>query len=250
MAEFQLPKLTTRVRFPSLAPNNFYMIQQIRSKILFFILACFFNGCASVQTVEPPASVAPSQGVYHKVSKGETLWGIAKAYGVNIDDIIKSNRIPDGAHLEENQLLLIPKETHAQSSTPAASGVIDTNKESFNWPLQGRILNYFGDRRGGVPNKGVHILGQEGQPVLASRQGKVIFADYLAGYAYTLIVDHADGFFSIYSQNEKLLVRLGDFVAKGQEIALLGRQGNLAFLHFEIRKGGKADNPLYYLPQH
>ena len=76
-----------------------------------------------------------------------------------------------------------------------------------------------------------------------------IFADHLMGYAYTVIVDHLDGYFSVYSQNIKLLVKLGDFVFKGDELARVGSNGKAPFLYFEIRKNGKADNPLYYLPR-
>ena len=216
-------------------------------------LVSLAGGCASVQNVEPPLPVS-ANGTYHKMQKGETLWRVAKSYGVEMDDIIKSNNIPDAAHVEENQLVLIPRPKQDQFPAPPPPAPVVSQedfgaKEEFGWPLRGKILNYFGERTGAVTSRGVGISGQEGQTVFAARRGKVVFADYLAGYAYTVILDHADGFFSVYSHNEKLLVKLGDLVAKGQGIAQLGKQGKLAFLHFEIRKQGRADNPLYYLPQ-
>ena len=96
-------------------------------------------------------------------------------------------------------------------------------------------------------NRGVGIETMEGQPVVASRQGKVVFADYLAGY-YTIILDHLDGYFSVYGFNSKLTVNLGDTVAKAQ-VSTRWEKGNLPLLYFEIRRYAKAENPLYFLPK-
>jgi lipoprotein NlpD len=64
-----------------------------------------------------------------------------------------------------------------------------------------------------------------------------------------VIVYHLDGLSSVYAKNSKLLVKLGDAVSQGQPIAQAGQIGKTAYLHFEIRKNGLADNPLYYLPK-
>ena len=63
-----------------------------------------------------------------------------------------------------------------------------------------------------------------------------------------MILDHEDDFWTVYSQNSKLLVGLNDRVMQGNPIAQLGKSGDLAYLHFEVRKKAVADNPLYYLP--
>jgi murein DD-endopeptidase MepM/ murein hydrolase activator NlpD len=88
----------------------------------------------------------------------------------------------------------------------------------------------------------------EGQAVKAAREGKIVFADYLSGYAFTVIVDHLDDFYSVYSQNADFLVKNGDFVRKGDTLAHTGQDGNESYLHFEIRKKTRAENPLHYLP--
>ena len=97
-------------------------------------------------------------------------------------------------------------------------------------------------------NKGIDIQANGSDTVCAARAGRVVFADHLNGYGLTAIIDHSDGYYTVYSQNEKLNVKLNDIIPQGQPIAQLGKNGELASLHFEIRKNATADNPLYYLP--
>jgi len=122
----------------------------------------------------------------------------------------------------------------------------DLNSREFEWPIRGRVVGYFGDRKNGITTKGINIAANEGDRVLASRSGRVVFADYLSGYAYTVILDHEDGFLSVYSQNEKLSVKLGETVTKGMPISQVGSKGHL---YFEIRRNTLSENPLYYLPK-
>jgi murein DD-endopeptidase MepM/ murein hydrolase activator NlpD len=207
-------------------------------------------GCATTEYPATPG-VSRANGVYHKVHKGETLWRIAKAYQVSLNDIIASNNIPNAAVVEENQLIFIPgaaSPTNVTAGVPAGNKE-DLNKEEFAWPLRGKVVEYFGERKGLSRSNGIVIEGREGDTVMASRQGRVVFADYLNGYEYTVIVDHQDGFSSVYSNNSRLLAHVGDAVAKGDPIAELGEKRNSAQLHFEVRKNTVADNPLYYLPK-
>jgi murein DD-endopeptidase MepM/ murein hydrolase activator NlpD len=204
------------------------------------------NGCATVETISPSQQQTDRQGIYHKVRKGETLWRIAKAYQVGIDDLIQSNRIPNIARIEENQLVFIPGRKEAKE-LPAPRD--DSQRDEFLWPLKGRIVHPFGERKGAYINAGVGIEAKEGDIVTASREGQVVFADYLLGYAYTVILDHLDGYYSVYSNNSKLFVHFGDRVFQGRQISLVGGRDRNPYLHFEIRKDGYPDNPLYYLPR-
>jgi LysM repeat protein len=256
MVEFQLPKLITRVRFPSLAPL-----------LVLFFVPLLFTGCVSVdgtstETPTPmPSPPAPAviserpavprlellkpQGAYHKVKKGETIWRIAKAYNVTIDSIIKANRIPNGAVIEENQLLLIPGALAAQEVKEPQEPSED---DSFIWPVKGKVVSYFGDWKSTYLNKGIGIEAAEGETIQAARGGRVVFSDYLNGYGETVIIHHPDDFYSIYSQNEENLVKVGQVVDRGNPIGKVGRKGKSSLLHFEIRKKSTPDNPLYYLP--
>ncbi len=220
----------------------------LRNFYLGFLLTAlsWLGGCATVPSTLPKTTpAAPTvKRVTHKVHAGETLWRIARTYGVSIDDIIKNNKLPSATHIEKEQLLFIPGADRVKTI------VIDHDVKDaeFVWPIKGKVLSNFGDRKGSRINKGIDIQANEGDVLCAARSGKVVFADYLNGYAYTLILDHADGYYSVYAQNSKLMVKLDDFIDQGKPIAQVGKNGQLAFLHFEIRKKSTADNPLYYLP--
>ena len=202
---------------------------------------------ASSPPVRPPVVVKPvdKKGIQHKVHKGETLWRIAKAYQVSVDDIIQSNGIPNAASIEENQLILIPGATSVRDVVIVPS----TDKDAdYAWPVKGKVIAYFQDRRGLAVNAGIDIKAVEGEVVKASRGGRVVFADHLAGYGQALILEHDDGFFTVYAHNARLMVQLGEHVTRGQNISQVAREGNLAYLHFEVRKGDRPSNPLHYLP--
>ncbi|MFH0754909.1 MAG: peptidoglycan DD-metalloendopeptidase family protein [Candidatus Omnitrophota bacterium] len=217
-------------------------------------LAFILAGCATVHKPVAPAEApapgvvskpADSRRVKHKVHKGETLWRIAKTYGVSIDDIIQANGIPNAASIELNQLIFIP----GVAALKDVSVVSPSGKDvDYAWPVKGKVMAYFGDVRRGVANAGIDVSAVEGEVVKAAREGRVVLADRLPGNGYAVILDHGDGFFTVYAHNERLMVKLADYVLKGENLAQVAREGNLAYLHFEVRKGEKPTNPLYYLP--
>ncbi len=223
-------------------------------KILFFVsLLGFLAGCATTEEykpmpIPPMASQATvkTQGVYHKVVRGQTLWQIAQGYGVSIKNIIDSNNIPNGSALEVGQLLFIPG---PQEGKDISKHAVDNNKNEFIWPLKGKVVVYFDDPIGvSTVSHGIDIQAQAGDTIQAVREGDVVLADYMSGYGQTVMIDHKDGFISVYACNARLLVKLGQHVYKGDAIAQVGQMGNRVIEHFEIRHGSQATNPLYYLP--
>ncbi len=218
-------------------------------KVFIVIIFLIFGvgGCATVdQHAGLSGPLTQRKGIYHKVSEGETLWRIAQVYHIDLDEIIRSNNIPNVAQIEKNQLIFLPGVEKIKQVSSFSRNLDDTG---FEWPIKGDIVHYFGERRGPTTNRGIGISSIEGQTVYASRIGKVVFADYLNGYGYTVILDHTGGYSSIYSHNASLLVKVGEHISKRQPIAKLGQFGELAFLHFEIRRKSVADNPLFYLPR-
>jgi len=211
-------------------------------------LLIFMSGCISLETqreievVKPPAPTR--QGIYHKVKKGETLWRIAQAYSVSISNIAQVNNIPKAAKIEKNQLVFIPGAKKVLEIVLDA----DHSQNDFIWPVKGKVIRYFHERYGNVINKGIGIKARVGDEVKAARTGRVVFADYLSGYGYTVILDHSDGFHSVYANNSKLFVKLGELVLKNTALARVGHNRNLTYVHFQIRKKSIEDNPLYYLP--
>ncbi len=206
------------------------------------------SGCANMKVqkeiVTIPAKIQEGKGIYHRVNEGETIWRIAQTYDVSVEDIVRINNIPDMVKIEKDQLIFIPGAQMVKNVYVAD----EHHKEEFVWPIKGKVIHYFHQRLGRAVNQGIDIQTQPGETVKAARSGKVVFADSLPGYGRTLILDHQDGFFTIYAQNSQLLVHLDDVVAQNQSLAYIGQSGDLSFLHFQIRKNSKEYNPLYYLP--
>jgi septal ring factor EnvC (AmiA/AmiB activator) len=114
------------------------------------------------------------------------------------------------------------------------------------WPVTGHVVARFGDTRaGGVKWDGVLVATERGAPVRAVYQGRVIYADWLPGLGLLTIVDHGDGYMSLYGHNERLYKAVGEKVTAGDAIASAGDSGGSSrpVLYFEIRKGGKPVDP-------
>ena len=217
-----------------------------RFGFLVILAALFFSGCATARTVSFKESLAVSRGIYHTVKSHETLWHIAKSYGVSVDEIVRANRIPNAAHIEKGQLILIPGATKAAKIVSSREAFEDGE---FQWPIKGRVVSYFGDKKSYWTNNGIDIRSRFGKEVYPARGGEVVFADFLSGYGYTVIIDHGDSYDTVYAQNSEILVAVGDFVTKKVPVAKVGGDDSLAFLHFEVRKNSVASNPLYFLPR-
>ncbi len=119
----------------------------------------------------------------------------------------------------------------------------------WTWPAKGQILSTY------VPaneaHKGIKIGGAKGRSIAAAEAGKVVYSGSgLIGYGRLIIIKHNNEFLSAYGHNRKLLVKEGDWVAKGDKIAEMGLANNgQAMLHFEIRRNGKPVNPVALLPR-
>lgn len=114
------------------------------------------------------------------------------------------------------------------------------------WPVRGRIVESFGSTRlGSLRWQGVVIGAKEGLPVRAVSHGRVAYADWLRGYGYLLILDHGDGFMSLYGHNQTLHKEVGDWVSAGETIASIGSSGGneRSGVYFEIRRNGKPQDP-------
>lgn len=125
-------------------------------------------------------------------------------------------------------------------------------KAKILWPVRGEIIRNFGQEtrsyNTSVVSNGVDIAVREGTKVVAVDKGEVVFADRYGGQGKMIIIDHQNGFFSLYGFNSDLVVKRGDAVSRGQMIARSGMTGsaNQPSLHFELRKDGTAINPLPY----
>ena len=123
-------------------------------------------------------------------------------------------------------------------------------KSRLQWPTQGRVRKLFGQsREGPLRWKGVMIEGANGQAVRTIADGRVLFANWLRGFGLVTVIDHGEGYMSLYGHNQTLLKDVGDEVKMGEEIALMGQSGGRsdAALYFEIRYRGNAQNPTRWI---
>lgn len=112
------------------------------------------------------------------------------------------------------------------------------------WPSAGKVMN--------ASNKGIDIVGERAQAVRAAAPGRVVYAGSgLRGYGQLIILKHSEDFLSAYAHNDKIYVKEGDVIKRGQQIAEMGSSGaERVKLHFEIRRGGVPVDPLQFLPKY
>ncbi len=142
------------------------------------------------------------------------------------------------AEIEDARLQLMPQE--AVEPFSKARG-------SLPWPVQGTITQRFGRPRnqGKMRWQGVRLKAEAGALVAAVHHGRVVYADWLRGSGLLLVIDHGEGYMSLYAHNESLLREVGDWVTAGAPVATVGDSGGQTEpgLYFEIRKDGKPTDP-------
>jgi len=121
----------------------------------------------------------------------------------------------------------------------------------LNWPLRGKVVERFGATAvdGERGSQGVLIAAKDGSEVRAVSHGRVVYADWLRGYGLLLIIDHGEGYLSLYGYNETLLKEAGDWVDAGEVVATSGDSGGrkTAGLYFELRRDGKPIDPAAWM---
>jgi len=119
-------------------------------------------------------------------------------------------------------------------------------KGKLPWPLQGKVKNKFGAQRSDTRWDGVLISAKEGAEVRVVAKGRVVFADWLRGYGLLTIIDHGDGYMTLYAFSQSLYKKVGERVKAGDVIAVAGQSGGRSEigLYFGIRKKGKPVDPI------
>lgn len=124
-------------------------------------------------------------------------------------------------------------------------------RNKLPWPVQGKVISRFGERyaNGKLRRTGILISTKDETPIRAAHYGRVVFANWLRGFGLLTIIDHGDGYMTLYGHSSSLFTSPGDWVEAGETIALAGRTGDVEqpALYFEIRHNGKPDNPARWL---
>ena len=195
-------------------------------------------------------------GTYHVVKPGETIWRISRRYGVSTDAVIRANRIRDVTEVPTGARLWIPGAGKPRPVEPAPQPVTSRSLAlseadlAFRWPVYTRVSSGFGPRRG-RDHQGIDLPAREGTPIYAAEAGRVIYSgNGMRDYGNVVIVKHVGYYATVYAHNRRNRVREGAYVEKGEVIAEVGDSGNASrpHVHFEIRRGAKAVDPLALLP--
>lgn len=254
--------------------------------LLFSQVAC--AEFAQVVDSKPHASQSAGipKGKYYVVKSGDTLYGIAAKFRVNVLQLREANNLDEGVEINPGQRLLIPKTEKARAQKvekPRKSPVKDSTQRStgpqksgkkaepkttpkrhstavqvnnqvkrnnFEWPMDGIVTSLFGKRRG-RDHDGIDISAPFGTPVKAAESGRVIYIGRFRGYGNLVIVKHLVNYFSAYAHLSAIKVAKDQKVHLGDVVGNVGRSGRSSgsHLHFEIRYQTVAKDPLIYLPK-
>jgi murein DD-endopeptidase MepM/ murein hydrolase activator NlpD len=208
------------------------------------ILACGCGGPATLRRPAPPSERVTTRTV-HVVLPGETMWRIARRYGVTVEALAQYNGISDPRVVRAGRRLLIPPIGPLPDIDPASP-----SPALFGWPVTGPVASHFGLRDGRM-HSGLDLTAPSGAEIRAARDGTVVYSgNGFSGYGNLVILDHGDGYVSLYAHNLRNLVREDDRVSRGDPIGLVGMTGNATapHLHFEIRQEDRPVDPLALLP--
>ena len=156
----------------------------------------------------------------------------------------KSEKQPDTKVKEKT------KDTKKTTTKQSSQKIAARSSSKFSWPVRGKILSGYGPKTGGLVNDGINISATLGTPVKAAENGVVAYAgNEVKGMGNLIIIQHSDGWMTVYAHLDSMDVRRGARVNVGQQIGKIGKTGKVdkPQLHFEIRKGTKSYNPTNYL---
>jgi lipoprotein NlpD len=213
--------------------------------------AMILGGCASgdwfgqspfsAQSQPPQPARVPAG--YYRVNPGDTLPGVASAFGQSVDEISAWNNIPRTAMLTPGQVLRVAPPPSVNATASDGQGIVVRPA----WPAYGQVTRL--TDAGNV--KGIVIVGRPGEAVKASADGSVIYVgNGIDQYKSLVVVKHGGDIVTGYAVNGDVLVKEGDTVKKGQPIAQMGSDpSGRGTVEFEIRHAGKSVDPLAYLPR-
>ena len=196
------------------------------------------NANSAPVPAQPPVNKKGPLGnktVYSEQAMSDLQRGESASSAASTSSSTPSNAVPNTAS------------TSAPSNAPtsaASNSPTTASPSKFIWPTNGSVIKNFEANK-----KGIDISGQAGQSVVAVGDGTVLYANNMRGYGNLVIIDHADGIVSAYAHNKSLIVKEGQSVTKGQQIAEMGNtDSDNVKLHFEMRQLGKPVDPASLLP--
>ena len=233
-------------------------------RLVWGLLALVLSACA---TTGRPLHDDNPPGSWHVVRAGETSTKIAQDAGIPLEDLLEINGLRRGQALQPGRLVYVlrasseTKTNPTDASAPAAASALQPAAPAvqsevgrvapLRWPLAKPVLTSLFGKRWGRDHEGIDMKAPTGTPVLAAADAEVVYAgNQVRGYGNMVVLQHAGDLLTVYAHNSLLLVRTGDHVVAGREIARVGDTGHSTapHLHFEVRRGEVPQDPLPYLP--
>jgi len=231
----------------------------------------------------PPAGTDTAPEGSYVVRRGDTLYSIALEHGHDYRELAQWNSLDDPTKLRVGQTLRVkppaeaggivlgsapstgrvesrplgspppaqkptePKTAEQKPAPPREEPKLEAQPLQFLWPAKGKLLSGFAGGR----QKGIDIEGKLGDPVIAAAAGRVTYVGSgIPGLGKLVVIRHDQGYITVYAHNKDILVKEQQQVARGQKIAEVGSSdAERPKLHFQIRKGSAAVDPLLYLPK-
>jgi murein DD-endopeptidase MepM/ murein hydrolase activator NlpD len=221
--------------------------------------------CAS-SGADRPMHADLLQGTWYTVDAGDTPVTIARRAGIPLEDLLELNGLRRNDVLDPGRLVFLYGNTtglpEPESAAPPAPPVVGQpqpmaqteakeKQAPLRWPVAApKVTSRFG-KRWGRPHEGIDMGAPIGTPVYAAAAGSVIYSgDQVRGYGNMIVLKHDEGLVTVYAHNSRLLVRAGEQVVVGQEIARVGDTGRSTapHLHFEVRRRDVPVDPMPFLP--
>ena len=229
-------------------------------------------------SVTPGAAPVATAETSYTVRRGDTLYSIALEHGADYRELAQWNSLDDPSKLSVGQVLRVtapPQQAVQVGGGPGGAGriesrpldsspqqkpkaepkpapreeprLLEAQPLQFAWPVKGKVLAGFAEPR----RKGIDIDGKLGDPVNAAAAGRVTYVGSgIPGLGKLVVIRHDQGYITVYAHNKDILVKEQQAVTRGQKIAELGSSdAERPKLHFQIRKGAAAVDPLLYLPR-
>jgi murein DD-endopeptidase MepM/ murein hydrolase activator NlpD len=234
-----------------------------------------------------PSVSDDGSGATHTVANGETLFSLGRKYGLSPFAIAEANGLPRDAQLTTGQKVRIPSGATPVAVKQPSAPKLDTGAPAddadeavstdiaaapapaapaapkqvteqapidgapgMRWPVRGKVISGFGPKANGLKNEGINIAVPEGTSIRAAESGVVAYAgNELKGYGNLVLIRHENGYVTAYAHAKELFVKRGDTVKRGDVIAKAGQTGSVSSpqLHFEVRKGATALDPMKFL---
>tara|TARA_B100000282_G_scaffold41644_1_gene25972 strand:+ start:274 stop:1161 length:888 start_codon:yes stop_codon:yes gene_type:complete len=228
--------------------------------------------------IDSPYKIFPNQKIFipkkrtHIVKRGDTLYSISRKYRTDVFTVSRFNNLKNANQIYTNQKLIIPDQFESKKKVVRKFKKKETkkvkkkiiakkdsyskkvSKETFNqkfiWPVEGKILSKYGSNNPGFFNDGINIESVSGKDVKASSAGEIVYSgNEIPGYGNLVLIKHSKNWITAYAHLNKIYKKKGALVKRGESIGAVGNSGNVKIpqLHFEIRKGKEAVDPLKYL---